>query len=189
MPCCPAWNNLISVATVVGFKIASRLASATEGQDNRCLNGKILDLKLPVVHMKKRHVVQKLGTLTYALCQRAFWMGGRKTSQGCKISLPCLSPLFKIQRVASLVAQWLRCHTSTATRHRLNPWARKIPHAEEQLSPWATSATSEACSPRANVREATTVRSPRTTGEYIPLATTRQSCSSVQQRRPSEGRK
>lgn len=33
MPCSPAWNNLISVATVVGFKIASRLASATEDQE------------------------------------------------------------------------------------------------------------------------------------------------------------
>ena len=33
--------------------------------------------------------------------------------------------------------------------HRFNPWCGKIPHAEEQLSPSAT--TTEACMPRARV--------------------------------------
>ena len=81
------------------------------------------------------------------------WVG-EKSHRDERLVFPGLSPLFKIKRVTPLVAQWLRCHTSIAVRHRLNPWSRKIPHAEEQLSPWATSATSEACSPRANVREA-----------------------------------
>lgn len=55
-----------------GFRIASRLERATEGRDSGCLNGKIPELKSPVTCMEKRHAVQKLGTLTYALCQHIF---------------------------------------------------------------------------------------------------------------------
>ena len=69
------------------------------------------------------------------------------------------------------------------TRQAFDPWARKIPHAVEQLSPWATAtepvlqslgaATAETRAasltpkrPRAPTlqRDATAVRSPHTTG-------------------------
>jgi len=38
----------------------------------------------------------------------------------------------------SLVVQWLRIHRTMEGTHRCNPRSRKIPHAGEQLSLWAT---------------------------------------------------
>ena len=38
----------------------------------------------------------------------------------------------------SLVVQWLRIHL-LMQGHKFDPWSRKIPHAVEQLSPWAPS--------------------------------------------------
>ena len=53
--------------------------------------------------------------------------------------------------------------------HWFEPWSRKIPHAAEQLSPCAT--TTEAHAPGAHAlqqREATGMRSPRTTTKSSP---------------------
>ena len=43
----------------------------------------------------------------------------------------------KTQMQASLVAQWLRIRLPVQG-HRFEPWTGKIPHASEQLSPFAT---------------------------------------------------
>ena len=46
----------------------------------------------------------------------------------------------------SLGIQWIRTCLSKKG-HRFDCWSRKISHAREQLSPWATA--TEACAPRA----------------------------------------
>ena len=52
----------------------------------------------------------------------------------------------KIVLGTSLVAQWFKIHLPMQG-HRFDPWPGKIPHAMQQLSPWAT--TTKALVPRA----------------------------------------
>ena len=50
----------------------------------------------------------------------------------------------KAHQGASLVAQWLRICLPMQGGHGFKPWSGKIPHAAEQLGPWAT-ITEPAC--------------------------------------------
>ena len=59
--------------------------------------------------------------------------------------------------------------------HRFNPWSEKIPHAAEQLRPWASTIGPVLLSPGATVRE------------QSPLTATRE--RPTQQRRPSGAKK
>ena len=80
--------------------------------------------------------------LVWGSLRKTFWkepkvckdpgLGGKDTFQWWRTFL-----LFKIQSWASLVAQWLRS-ACQFRGHGFQPRSRKIPHAVEQLSPWAT---------------------------------------------------
>ena len=60
---------------------------------------------------------------------------------------------------------WWRSDWESACQcrgHGFEPWSRKIPHAAEQLGPWATTTEPARLEPVLPTREATTVRGPRT---------------------------
>ena len=64
-----------------------------------------------------------------------------------------------------LVAQWMRASASQCRGHGFDPWSRKILHALEQLSPWATSTEARLRSTRG---DAAAMRSPGTAGGRRP---------------------
>ena len=77
--------------------------------------------------------------------------------------------------------------------HGFEPWSEKIPRAAEQLSPCATN-TEPTCrnywspciwSPCSTTREATAVRSPRTTTKSGPREPQLEKARSTQQQRPN----
>ena len=76
---------------------------------------------------------------------------------------------------ASLLAQWLRiCLPMQGTWFK--PWSGKIPHAAEQLGPWATATEPARLEPVfRNKRGRDSERAAHRNEEWPPLATTRES--------------
>ena len=84
----------------------------------------------------------------------------------------------KIKRRASLVAQWLRICLPQCRGHGFEPWSGKIPHAAEQLGPWATTTEPARLEPvLRNERGHDSERPAHSDEEWPPLATTRESPS------------
>ena len=100
-------------------------------------------------------------------------------------------PMVTIKRISrtSLVSQWLRIHTSglpwwhscwesacQCRGHGFKPWSGKIPHAVEQLGPWATIAEPARLEPvLRNKRGRDNERPTHCDEEWPPLAATRES--------------
>ena len=115
----------------------------------------------------KRHILHAEG--------QSDKLGRRKmsseSSQEINFCFPIeLSHLRKVSR-ASLVAQWLRiCLPMQGTR--FEPWSGKIPHAAEQLGPWATITESARLEPvLRNKRGRDSERPAHRDEEWPPLAT------------------
>ena len=76
---------------------------------------------------------------------------------------------------ASLVAQWLRI-CLPMQGHGFEPWSGKIPHAAEQLGPWATTTEPARLDPvLLNKRGHDSERPAHCDEEWPPLATTGES--------------
>ena len=81
---------------------------------------------------------------------------------------------------------------ANAGEHGFEPWPGKIPHAAEQLTPWATAPepachnywSARAWSPCSATREATAVRRPRTATKSSPCSPQLERAR-AQQRRPN----
>ena len=96
-------------------------------------------------------------------------------NQSDLFSLPDILLFQKCLLGASLVAQWLRiCLPLQGTR--FEPWSGKIPHAAEQLGPWATITEPARLEPvLRNKRGRDSERPTHRDEEWPPLATTRES--------------
>ena len=79
--------------------------------------------------------------------------------------------------------------------HGFSPWSEKIPHATEQLSPWATTTKPVCCNswspcalkPVLCNRDATTMRSPDTATQSSPRSSQLEKAH-MQQQRPSRAK-
>ena len=132
------------------------------------------------------------------------WGGGEYKCRVVRMHSNLRDHQFKIIiQGTSLVMQWSRIYLPSRG-HGFDPWFRKIPHATEQLSLCAPTAkptcpracalqllspraaTTEARAPRARAlqREATVMRSPRTTMKSSPCSPQLEKAR-VQQRRPN----
>ena len=82
----------------------------------------------------------------------------------------------KAETRASLVAQWLRICLPMQGTHGFKPWPGKIPHAAEQLGPWATTTEPARLEPvLRNKRGHDSEKPAHRDEEWPPLAATRES--------------
>ena len=82
----------------------------------------------------------------------------------------------KVHVWASLVVQWLRIRLPIQGTYGFEPWSGKIPHAAEQLGPWATTTEPARLEPvLRNKRGRDSERPAHRDEEWPPLAATRES--------------
>ena len=65
------------------------------------------------------------------------WVIPSHVQEGLSLDFRLIQKILKDKTWTSLVVQWLRSHLSMRG-YGFDPWSWKIPHAMEQLSPWAT---------------------------------------------------
>ena len=124
----------------------------------------------PVVRIQCFHCwgwVQSLNPCLGTKIPQATW-SGKKTKKQNKPTLQWDTTLYLLEWLLWKKKKglpWWYSGWESACQcrgHEFKPWSGKIPHAAEQLGPWATTTEPARLDPVLQTREATIVRGPRT---------------------------